>query len=81
MPNDEAPARGDAVADVIRGAVASFASFETTELDFTSSGRLAVLVGEYSLPGRSDEAAHDGHYTALLAKDGRDWKIRSLILD
>jgi ketosteroid isomerase-like protein len=81
MPGDEAPARGEAVEPLIRSAVTSFTSFETTELDFTSSGRLAVLVGEYNLGSPAGNAGRDGHYTALLTKDGRDWKIRSLILD
>jgi ketosteroid isomerase-like protein len=81
MHGDEAPARGDAVEPLIRSAVTSFTSFETTELDFTSSGRLAVLVGEYNLGSPASNAIRDGHYTALLTRDGRDWKIRSLILD
>lgn len=81
MPHDAAPARGEAVDDVLRGAVTTFDSFETSELDFTSSGRLTVLVGEYNLGGGASTPAHAGHYTALLTRDGREWRIRSLILD
>jgi ketosteroid isomerase-like protein len=81
LPGDEAPARGAAVDDAIRVAVTAFASFDTLELDFTSSGRLAVLVGEYVLERRNGRDDGVGHYVALLAKDGRDWKIRSLVLD
>jgi ketosteroid isomerase-like protein len=80
FPEDDAPARGDAIEEAIRAAMARFASVETAEVDFTSSGRLAVVVGELVLEARNGES-HSGHYIAVFAKDGRTWRIRSLVVN
>jgi ketosteroid isomerase-like protein len=80
LPQHDTPARGGALDEAIQAAMATFASVETIELDFTSSGRLAVLVGELVLEARNGES-HSGHYIAVFAKDGRTWRIRSLVVN
>jgi ketosteroid isomerase-like protein len=79
LPDDNAPSRGVALDDAIRAAMTTSTRFETVELDFTSSGRLAVLVGEVVLESRNGQR-HSGHYIAVFAKDGRAWRIRSLVV-
>lgn len=79
LPDAEVAARGHAVAAAVEGALARWTSLETTELDFTASGRLAVLLGRYEL-GAGGEPGPSGHYLLVFARDGTAWKIRSLIL-
>ncbi len=78
MPGLEVPARGAAIVDAVRNAMDGFGTLHTVELDFTASGRLAVVVGRYVLEGSGGRSA-DGRYIATLSRDGTSWRIRSLV--
>lgn len=79
FPGAEVAARGNAVPAAVDSARVRWPSFRTTELDYTASGRIGVMLGRYTLGDAPAGVA--GHYVMVVARDGNEWKIRSLVLD
>lgn len=79
LPGAEVAARGGAVPAAMDSARVRWASFRTTELDYTASGRIGVMLGRYTLGDAPAGVA--GHYIMVVSREGNDWRIRSLVLD
>lgn len=79
LPGEAAPVRGAAIEGGLRAALDRYGELSTLELDFTASGRLAVMVGRHSLAAPGEEG-HGGHYILILAREGQTWRIRSFVL-
>jgi ketosteroid isomerase-like protein len=80
VPGLETPARGAEVRAALEAALARFGAIQTLELDFTASGRLAVIAGRHQLE-ISEGEDRAGFYSLVLVRTDSDWKIRSLVLD